>query len=286
MYTKKLESGFAMPALGMGTWGMGGFMEHDPNNDDAGDIAVLRQGLDAGFNHIDTAEIYGNGHAERLVSAAISGRPRSTLFITSKVFEHHLTCDGVREAAEGSLERLKTDYIDLYLIHHVVESVPLQETIRGLDRLVDEGIVKHIGVSNFATSRLKQAQAYASHKIVANQVHYNLVIREPQPELLPYCQENDVMLIAYRPVQGGDILQHPCELVRHLCEKYQKSPAQIALNWLISQTNVATIVAVRFSWQIPDDLGAVDFTLDEADIDLLRRDFPGQRFTSDMIKLS
>lgn len=275
-----------MPVLGMGTWGIGGFMKPDPANDDANDVAVLKQGLDSGYNHIDTAEIYADGHSEELASLAIAGRQRSKLFITSKVYENHLTYDGVREAVEGSLKRLGTTYLDLYLIHHVVESMPLQETIRGLDRLVDEGLVKNIGVSNFATDRLKRAQAYSSHKIVANQVHYNLVIREPEPELLPYCQENDVMLIAYRPIQGGALLENTCELISRLAKKYQKTPVQIAINWLVSQQNVTTIVAMKQSRQVPENLAALDFTLDKEDIELLRRDFPGQKPLSDIIPLS
>jgi diketogulonate reductase-like aldo/keto reductase len=286
MDTKKLKCGFAMPVLGMGTWGMGGYMKPDPANDDANDIAVLKQGLDSGFNHIDTAEIYADGHAEELVAKSLIGHKRSNIFITSKVYENHLTYDGVRQAVEGSLKRLGTTYLDLYLIHHVVESAPLQETIRGLDRLVEEGLVKNIGVSNFGTDRLKRAQAYSCHKIVANQVHYNLVIREPEPELLPYCQENDVMLIAYRPIQGGSLLENPGELVGRLAKKYRKTPVQIALNWLISQRNVTTIVAMRQSRQIPENLAALDFTLDKEDLELLRRDFPGQQSISDMIKLS
>jgi diketogulonate reductase-like aldo/keto reductase len=286
MDTKKLKCGFAMPVLGMGTWGIGGFMKPDPANDDANDVAVLKLGLDSGFNHIDTAEIYADGHSEELAASAIAGRQRSKLFITSKVYENHLTYDGVRQAVGGSLKRLGTTYLDLYLIHHVVESMPLQETIRGLDRLVEEGLVKNIGVSNFATDRLKRAQAYSSHKIVANQVHYNLVIREPEPELLHYCQENDVMLIAYRPIQGGTLLENPGELISRLAKKYRKTPVQIAINWLISQRNVTTIVAMKQSRQVPENLAALDFTLDKEDIELLRRDFPGQKPFSDMIQLS
>jgi len=283
--SKTLSCGFTLPVLGLGTWGMGGYMKRDPASNDAGDIAALRTGLDLGFRHIDTAEIYGGGGAEEITGAAIAGWKRSDLFITSKVWTNHLTCDGVREAAEGSLHRLGTDYLDLYLIHHVREDIPLKETIRGLDRLRDEGLIRNIGVSNFAVRRCKEAQTLSHYKIVANQVHYNLVVREPELELLQYCLDNDVLLIAWRPVQAAGILQNPGELIRQLAAKYRRTPAQIAINWLIAQKNVVTVAAMRSQKHIPENLAACDFTMAKAEIDLLRRDFPGQLMASDALPL-
>lgn len=282
---KSLACGFTMPAFGMGTWGMGGHMQHDPANDDASDVAALKAGLDAGLTHIDTAEIYGGGHAEELVGQAIAGLKREELFITSKVWTNHLSYDGVRVAAEGSLRRLGTSYLDLYLIHHVDEQASLEETVRGLDRLQDEGVIKNIGVSNFAVERMKRAQACSSHKIVANQVHYNLVFREPELGLLEYCQNSGVMLVAWRPVQAKEILHAEGGPMEVLCAKYIKTPAQIALNWLLSQQNVTTIAAMRSTAHIPENMAATDFSMSTEDIELLRREFPGRQFKSDALPL-
>ena len=278
---KTLNCGFSMPELGMGTWGMGGYNTRDENND-AGNVAILKAGLDQGLTHIDTAEIYGGGHTEEIVSQAIAGQRRDGLFITSKVFDNHLSYDGVRIAIEGSLKRLRTGYLDLYLIHQVNEEASLEDTIRGLDRLQDEGLIKNIGVSNFAAERLKRAQAYSSHKIVANQVHYNLVIRECELELLEYCQTHDVMLIAYRPVMANGILQGECELMGRLCGKYRKTSVQIAINWLISQSNVATVVAMLSKQFVPENIEAVGFSMDVDDLEALRTEFPGRQFKSDL----
>lgn len=282
---KSLDCGFSMPVLGMGTWGMGGRMQHDPANDDASDIAALEAGLTLGLAHIDTAEIYGGGHAEEIVGQAIAGHERSALFITSKVWTNHLSYDGVRVAAEGSLRRLGISYLDLYLIHHVDEQASLEETVRGLDRLQDEGLVKNIGVSNFAVERMKRAQACSSHKIVANQVHYNLVFREPELGLLEYCQNSDVMLVAWRPVKAAGILQAKGEPMERLCAKYRKTPAQIAISWLLSQKNVTSIAAMRNPGHLPENMAAADFLLSAEDIETLRENFPGRQFKSDVLPL-
>ena len=282
---KTLNCGFSMPALGMGTWGMGGYMIREPDNNDAEHISILKAGLDQGLTHIDTAEVYAAGRSEELAGQAIAGRRREGLFITSKVFNNHLSHDGVRIAVEGSLERLGTDYLDLYLIHQVNEEASLEDTIRGLDALQDEGLVRNIGVSNFAVERLKRAQAFSSHKLVANQVHYNLVVREAELELLEYCQTHDVMLIAYRPVMAGGILRGEGELLGRLCGKYRKTPAQLAINWLVSQRNVATVVAMFSRQFVPENIEAASFTMDAADVEELRAEFPGRQFKSDMHQL-
>jgi len=285
MTLKTLDCGFSMPAFGMGTWCMGGRLRQDPANDDASDISALRAGLDLGLTHIDTAEVYAAGHAEELVGQAIAGRDRAALFITSKVWTDHLSYDGVRVAAEGSLRRLGTSHLDLYLIHHVDESASLEETIRGLDRLQDEGVIRNIGVSNFAVERMTRAQACSSHKIVANQVHYNLVFREPELGLLEHCQNNDVMLVAWRPVQAAGILQAKGEPMEGLRAKHRKTPAQIAISWLLSQKNVTTIAAMRNPAHIPENMAAADFTLSAEDIETLRQEFPGRQFKSDTLPL-
>ena len=282
MKHKTLKCGFSMPVLGMGTWQMGGRMERDSRNDDAGQIQALKTGLDLGFNLIDTAESYADGKAEELVGEAIRGYDRGKLFLTSKVWKTHVAYDDVLRAAENSLKRLGTDYLDLYLYHQVNNEVPLKETMRAFDRLVSEKLVRHIGVSNFALERFKRAQACAEHKIVVNQIHYSLSVREPESELLPWLQENDVMIQAWRPLRGVP----DCALLNELCAKYGKTKSQIALNWLIMQKNIVTITASSSARHIRDNLDAAAFEMAPSDVELLTRDFPEKKFISDAVPLS
>lgn len=282
MKHKTLKCGFSMPVLGMGTWQMGGRMERDSRNDDAGQIQALKTGLDLGFNLIDTAESYADGKAEELVGEAIRGYDRGKLFLASKVWKTHVAYDDVLRAAENSLKRLGTDYLDLYLYHQVNNEVPLKETMRAFDRLVSEKLVRHIGVSNFALERFKRAQACAEHKIVVNQIHYSLSVREPESELLPWLQENDVMIQAWRPLRGVP----DCALLNELCTKYGKTKSQIALNWLIMQKNIVTITASSSARHIQDNLDAAAFEMAPSDVELLMRDFPEKKFISDAVPLS
>ena len=282
MKHKTLKCGFSMPILGMGTWQMGGRMERDSRNDDAGQIQALKTGLDLGFNLIDTAESYADGKAEELVGEAIRGYDRGKLFLTSKVWKTHVAYDDVLRAAENSLKRLGTDYLDLYLYHQVNNEVPLKETMRAFDRLVSEKLVRHIGVSNFALERFKRAQACAEHKIVVNQIHYSLSVREPESELLPWLQENDVMIHAWLPLRGVP----DCALLNELCAKYGKTKSQIALNWLIMQKNIVTITASSSAGHIQDNLDAAAFEMAPSDVELLTRDFPEKKFISDAVPLS
>ena len=282
MKHKTLKCGFSMPILGMGTWQMGGRMERDSRNDDAGQIQALKTGLDLGFNLIDTAESYADGKAEELVGEAIRGYDRGKLFLTSKVWKTHVAYDDVLRAAENSLKRLGTDYLDLYLYHQVNHEVLLKDTMRAFDRLVSEKLVRHIGVSNFALERFKRAQACAEHKIVVNQIHYSLSMREPESELLPWLQENDVMIQAWRPLRGVP----DCALLNELCAKYGKTKSQIALNWLIMQKNIVTITASSSAGHIQDNLDAAAFEMAPSDVELLTRDFPEKKFISDAVPLS
>ncbi|QSH41813.1 aldo/keto reductase [Lentisphaerota bacterium ZTH] len=283
---KKLKCGFEMPVFGMGSWMMGGNSEKDPDNDGQNDISALIAGLERGLKHIDTAEMYAQGFAEQIVGQALKGRNRESLFITSKVWNDHLASDDVLRACENSLKRLGTDYLDLYLIHKPNDDIPLQDTIKALDRLADEKMIRAIGVSNFAVSRLKRAQDCASHKIVLNQVHYNLSYREPETELLSYCQNNHIMLEAWRPLQKGAILDAASPLLDEICEKYRKTRSQIALNWLISQPNVVTMSTMRSIRHIEENLGAVGWHMHADDINRLRHEFPGQHKISDAVPLS
>jgi diketogulonate reductase-like aldo/keto reductase len=284
--TKKLENGFEMPVFGLGTWQMGGREIRNPQNDDKKDITAIQEAIKLGITHIDTAEGYADGHAEILIGKAINGYDRSKLFIVSKVRPEHLRHDDVLRSCEASLKRLKTDYLDLYLIHSPSLEIPIEETLSAMDKLVEQGLVKNIGVSNFKTKRFKKAQEYTANKLVVNQVYYNLVIREPEREgLLEYCQHNDVLLEAYRPVEKGALLVQHTTILDKLARKYSKTPAQIAINWLISQKNVITLSKTSTIEHLKENLGAIGWQMDNKDIENLRKDFPNQQEKSEVLPL-
>ena len=284
--TKKLKNGFEMPVFGLGSWQMGGREIRNPQNDDKKDITAIQEAIKLGITHIDTAESYAGGYAEILIGQALERYDRSKLFIVSKISQEHLRYDDVFRSCEASLKRLQTDYLDLYLIHSPSFEIPMEETLRAMDKLVKERVVRNIGVSNFKTARLKEAQKYTKNKLVVNQVYYNLVIREPEKEgLLKYCQQNDLLLEAYRPLEKGTFLVQPSPIIDKLARKYNKTPAQIAINWLISQKNVITLSKTSTIEHLKENLGAISWQMENEDIENLRKNFPNQQAKSEMLPL-
>jgi len=273
MEYKSLSGEVKIPALGIGTWGMGGEFSKDYSSDKK-DIFALKTAISLGMTHIDTAELYAGGHCEELVGEAIKNFDREKISITTKVWENHLKYDALIQAAKRSLKRMKIEYIDLYLIHWPNPNVSLKETIRAMDFLVDQGVVRFSGVSNFSLSLLKEAQGYSKNKIVANQVEYNLLERAPEKELLPYCQEKDIMLVAYKPLARGELAKPGYKLLDFLTKKYKKSLAQISLNWLISKPKVVVIPKASTIAHLEDNLGAVGWRLEKEDLRKLDKNFP------------
>lgn len=282
--TKKLENGFEMPVYGLGLWQMGGRRERDESNDD-NDIAAIRAAIDAGVTHIDTAESYGDGHAEELLGEAIKGYDRSTLFLASKVGETNQGYEGTIAACEASLKRIGTEYLDLYMLHAFPKpGISIEDTMRAMDELLERGLIRHIGVSNVTPHRFDVAQGLTKNKIVVNQVHYNVQYREVEDKgVLDHAQKNDVMLVAWRPLQKGTLADS--SLVDELAKKYQKTPSQIAINWLISQKNVVTLAKTGNPEHLKENLGALDFTMESGDIERIRREFPDQQLVSDAVPL-
>lgn len=276
---KRLASGFELPVLGLGTWQMG-------HGDDDRDVAAIRAAIERGITHIDTAEGYAGGHAEELIARAIEGMDRSRLFLVSKVAPANLGRDDLLRSAEASLARLRTDYLDLYLIHHPNPSIPLEETMAAMDELASRGLVRHAGVSNFSVERLREAREVAENPVVADQVHYNLVYREPERSgLLEYCQQENVMLVAWRPVELGVLARPETPILDELAAKYGRTPAQVAINWLIVQDAVVTVVKTSSLEHLEEDLGGVGWELETEDVGRLREEFPGQRRRSDTVPL-
>jgi diketogulonate reductase-like aldo/keto reductase len=279
MEYKRLTDDIKLPVLGLGTWGIGGEFETETKYDNEG-ILAIKNAIKLGLNHIDTAEMYGRGHSEELVGAAISGFGRKTLFITTKVSPENLRYDDVISSAKKSMERLNTSYIDLYLIHAPNPRIPIQETMEALDLLVDQKLVRFIGVSNFSVEQMKEAQRYTGNRIVANQIEYNLLVRNKgifntgmEKEIIPYCQENDILVIAYTPLARGRLVSPGYKILDELAQKYNKTRAQVAINWLISKKNVITIPKSISIKHLEENLGAIGWELEKNDVYRLDNEF-------------
>ncbi len=281
MHSKTLSNGFSMPVLGIGTWGMGGGYTKS-TKDDTNHIAVLRAALELGITHIDTAELYGDGHAEELVREAIQGFDRKKLFITTKVKGDHLHHDDVIAACNRSLKRLGTDYIDLYLVHWPSEDVLIEETMRVMNDVVDRKLVRFIGLSNFSVKQMKEAQKCSNHPLVAHQVEYSLLYRNQsefsaphmESEMLPFCQKDDVMFIAWSPLARGALCKPGYKVLDEIAAKYRKTPAQVALNWLISKKNMVTIPKASSVAHVNENLAALGWKLEKEDIERLNMSRP------------
>lgn len=273
MNYKTLYNGEKIPVIGQGTWGLGGGMTRDDSLDEMA-LQAIRNAIELGYTHIDTAEMYGRGHAEELVGQVIGDFKRGDLFITSKVWKITMYYKNTLRALESSLLRLGTDYLDLYLIHRPNREIPLDETFRALNQLVEQGKVKYLGVSNFNLEQLKRAQALADTPLVTNQVPYNLHKRTYVDNgVLEYCQENNILLTAYSPIDRGYLLEDP--KVKEIAEKYAARPSQVALNWLILQPKVIALPMSTKREHLQENLGALDLELSQEDIQKLDQiEFP------------
>jgi len=254
-------------------------MSRDTSRDAEG-ITAIRGAIELGYTHIDTAEMYGAGHSEELVGLAINGFDRESLFITTKVLPQHLRYDDCIKAAEDSLKRLRTEYIDLYLIHIPSSEIPIKETMKAMDSLLLQKKIRFIGVSNFSVKQLKEAHGFTENKIVNNQIEYNLLTRHSgaynvniESEIVPFCQENDIIITAWKPLAGGRLFQERNKLLEAISEKYNKTLSQIAINWLISKKNIITIPKSTNTEHLKENLGAMGWHLSEDDMKRLDEEF-------------
>jgi diketogulonate reductase-like aldo/keto reductase len=257
-----------IPKIGFGTWRIGGENSPDPAQD-AHSLAALRSALDLGYTHFDTAESYAAGHAEELIGRAVhaAGIPRGILFITTKVSPEHLGYEDVLRSFGNSLRRLDMEYVDLYLIHWPTRGMNLKEAFRALNKLVKEGKVRHLGVSNFDVKLLKEAAALTDTLLLTNQVSYSLPDRScVENGVLAYCQENDILLTAYSPVKRRYIRgDNP---LKELAKKRGVTPQQLALAWLVRQPGVITIPMSFNPQHQAENLAAADMDLSESELAL------------------
>jgi len=285
--TKKLKNGFELPMFGFGTWGMGGRDILDPENDDKADIRAIKSAIESGITHIDTAEFYSEGHAEELVGQAIKSFDRSKLIITTKVTPMHLHYKDLINSAHQSAKRMKTDYIDIYLIHNPNPYIDIKESMEALDLLIEKKIIRFIGLSNFDCDAFREAQSSTSNLITCNHLHYNLKHRGPLNDgSIKYAQDNDIMVVAWRPLQKGLFSKEETKIVHDISVKYGKTANQVAINWLISQKNVVTISKSRDIKHLNENLGALGWKMEDTDIDILTNCFPGTVETVENITLT
>jgi diketogulonate reductase-like aldo/keto reductase len=264
--TVKLPTGEQVSAFGLGTWRMGDDRAHRKE-----ELATLQLGLDLGATLIDTAEMYGDGLAEELVGEAIEGR-RDAVFLVSKVLPQNASRQGVVAACQRSLKRLKTDCIDLYLLHWP-GSVPLSETIAGFIELQKAGKIRHYGVSNFDVSEMQQLWKLAGGPSVAtNQILYNLSRRNVEWNLLPWLRERKIPIMAYSPLEQARLIEN--KKLSAFAARGHMTPAQSALAWLLTREDIIVIPKTSSRERLKENLGSLTRTLSSAELSELDQLFP------------
>ena len=269
MKTVTLPSGERVPALGQGTWYMG-----DDRATRAEEIATLRLGLDLGATLIDTAEMYGDGRAEELVGEAIAGR-RDEVFLVSKVLPHNASRRGTASACEKSLKRLKTDRLDLYLLHWR-GGVPFAETLEALVALKSAGKIRHYGVSNLDFADMQELWPFAGGAAVAaNQLLYNITRRGIEWDLLPWLRARRVPVIAYSPLEQARLIKNA--KLAAFAQRHDMTPAQAALAWLLANDDIIVIPKSGRRERLKENFGALDHALTTTQLKELDSAFPPPR---------
>ena len=268
--TRLGRNGPRVAPIGQGTMGMGGYFERSEDGDDA-HVRALQIGIDLGMTLIDTAEVYGAGHAEELVGKAVSGRRHEGVVMTKFSAEHSRAADIVA-ALDGSLRRLGTDYVDVYQPHWPNPDVPFEETLGAIDRLIGAGKVRAAGLSNFdAAAGKRAASELRSGELACMQNEYNLVERTAERDLLPFCMANDVALVSYSPYQQGKLLKRSPKtaLLFELASQYGVQVSQVILAWLTRVQSVVAIPKASTEANVRANAQALEVTIDAADLERL-----------------
>jgi diketogulonate reductase-like aldo/keto reductase len=269
-------TGRQVSAIGMGTFYDGPWIAKarlGSRGAAASKVEALKAGLDGGITLIDTAEVY---ESEPLVAKAIAGRKREELFIATKVMLLHLRHDALVRSLERSLRRLELSYVDLYQIHQPSPFVPIQETMGALEEMVDSGLTRSIGISNFNLKQTLAAKdALKKHRIASIQLPYNLADRSMEREILPLCRKENIALLAYFPLGHGKLVSNP--KLREIGARHGKTAGQVALNWLLAQENVLPIPRASHAAHVLENLGSVGWRLSDEEKGELDRFFPPPR---------
>lgn len=278
-YRKLGNTGVSIPVIGQGTWKFG-----EDSKKEKDEIEALRYGIRNGLTLIDTAEEYGDGGAEKIVGQAIHD-VRSDVFLVTKVSAKNCSYKGVLRAAEASLDRLKTDYIDLYLQHWPSHHYDISETMEAMAELVNKGVVKYIGVSNFTIQLIQEAQYHLGNiPLVCNQLAYHLNDRRIEKEILPFSKDNGITIMGYSPfgfapyIFGMKGFPQVNSLERNILDaigdKYGKTAYQVAINWILRQEGIVSIPKAASKKHIDDNLNALDWELEKEDLEQIENYFP------------
>lgn len=227
------------------------------------EVEALRVGIELGMTHIDTAEMYGDGGAERVVGEAIRGR-RDDVFVATKVLPQNASYEGTIEACERSLKALGTDHVDLYLLHWWSDEHPVADTMRAMEALVRRGLTRFVGVSNLDPGQMAQAQAaLTTERLACNQVEYHLRERAIESDVLPWCERHRVAVVGYTPLARGGFKK---DVVARIAKRHGRTPRQVALNFLVRRPSLFTIPKASRVEHVRENAGALDFTLSRAEI--------------------
>jgi diketogulonate reductase-like aldo/keto reductase len=258
-YRQLGRTGERVSTIGMGTWRFG---THDSSAERVSQVRALRRGIELGINLIDTAEIYASGRSEEVVGEAVKGM-REDVFIATKVSPEHLHHDDLIAACKRSLTRLGTSYVDLYQVHWPNPKVPTGETMSAMEKLLKEGAVRYVGVSNFSVSQMEDARAALGRtELVSNQVEYSLSNRHVEREILPHCIREKVTLIAYSPLARGNITD---SVPQSILQRYKMTPAQVMLNWVTRNDQVVAIPKAANITHLEENASSVSARFGEAE---------------------
>jgi diketogulonate reductase-like aldo/keto reductase len=261
------RTGEKVPIIGMGTYALG----NSAGEQRTQEIKALQRGIELGMKFIDTAEVYGQGRSEVLVGKAIEDS-RDDVFLATKVSPEHFGYDDVIKSCDASIQRLGVKFVDLYQLHWPSPRIPIQETMKAMEELVSTGKTRYIGVSNFSVEQTMQAQeSLPRSELVSNQVRYSITSRSIEEEILPFCEREKLTVIAYSPLDTGDI---PISRIpKDILQKYEMTPAQLMLNWVTYPESVITIPKAGRTSHVVENAGAVDLRISPDDYKALSARF-------------
>lgn len=273
------KSGKPVFPIGIGTWNIGGTFKVNPSaeykgaepnyDNEEAEIEAIRYSISKGQNHIDCAELYGAFHTDEVVGKAIAGLKREDLYIADKLWRTSVGKGLVRATVQDMLRKLGTNYLDMLYIHAPWNDVTWQEAIPQIDELIDEGIVRDFGVSNFTVTNMKQTLQFAKHPIVANQMNYNVLYKdEVSKEFQDYCRENNIQIIAYQPVKRQAVLGD--KNIQEIAKAHNATPAQVAIAWLLAQGALPIPKAINKA-HIDENVEAISVKLSEEELELLSK---------------
>lgn len=273
------KSGKSVHPIGIGTWNISSFInaEHTDSKykgiepvygNEESEIAAVKYSISKGQNHIDCAELYGGFYTDEVVGRVVESESREDLYIADKLWKTSLGKGLVRPTVEKMLHKLKTDYIDLLYIHWPFnDPVPWQEAISQIDELIDDGVVRHIGLSNFAIEQMQEAIALSKYPITANQMHYNVLYKdEVGQDFKDFCSQNGIKIVPYQPIERQKVLQD--KTIQEIAAAHEATPTQVALAWLLDQDMLPIPKATQKA-HIDENIQAINVQLSPKEVELL-----------------